>query len=103
MGTIQIRKIKHNPFVSSLAILCVYLCVFIGILFRVCWFFFSLSGCTGGGSADRIQRLRKEYHQARREGLAFYEDDEGRTQLSDYDQRWVGPQRDPKCSCNMQS
>ncbi|NWV87734.1 PAR3L protein, partial [Machaerirhynchus nigripectus] len=47
------------------------------------------SGCTGGGNADRIQRLRKEYHQARREGLPFYEDDEGRTQLSDYDQRWV--------------
>ncbi|XP_058695481.1 partitioning defective 3 homolog B isoform X1 [Poecile atricapillus] len=47
------------------------------------------SGCTGGGNADRIQRLRKEYHQARREGLPFYEDDEGRMQLSDYDQRWV--------------
>uniref|UniRef100_A0A8C3H4N5 Partitioning defective 3 homolog B n=1 Tax=Corvus moneduloides TaxID=1196302 RepID=A0A8C3H4N5_CORMO len=47
------------------------------------------SGCTGGGNADRIQRLRKEYHQARREGLPFYEDDEGRTQLSDYDQLWV--------------
>lgn len=25
MGTTQIRKIKHNPFVSGLAILCVYL------------------------------------------------------------------------------
>ncbi|NWW69934.1 PAR3L protein, partial [Climacteris rufus] len=47
------------------------------------------SGCTGSGNADRIQRLRKEYHQARREGLPFYEDDEGRTQLSDYDQHWV--------------
>uniref|UniRef100_A0A8C0F3B5 Partitioning defective 3 homolog B n=1 Tax=Bubo bubo TaxID=30461 RepID=A0A8C0F3B5_BUBBB len=47
------------------------------------------SGCTGGGNADRIQKLRKEYHQARREGLPFYEDDEGRTQPSDYDQRWV--------------
>ncbi|NXY04722.1 PAR3L protein, partial [Pteruthius melanotis] len=47
------------------------------------------SGCTGGGNADRIQRLRKEYHQARREGLPFYEDGEGRTQLSDYEQRWV--------------
>ncbi|XP_075566597.1 partitioning defective 3 homolog B [Pelecanus crispus] len=43
----------------------------------------------GGGNADRIQKLRKEYHQARREGLPFYEDDEGRTQPSDYDQRWV--------------
>uniref|UniRef100_A0A8D2NL68 Par-3 family cell polarity regulator beta n=1 Tax=Zonotrichia albicollis TaxID=44394 RepID=A0A8D2NL68_ZONAL len=47
------------------------------------------SGCTGGGNADRIQRLRKEYQQARREGLPFYEDDEGRTPLPDYDQRWV--------------
>ncbi|NXU59403.1 PAR3L protein, partial [Turnix velox] len=43
------------------------------------------------GNADRIQKLRKEYHQARREGLPFYEDDEGRTPLSDYDQHWVGP------------
>uniref|UniRef100_A0A8B9CJZ4 Par-3 family cell polarity regulator beta n=1 Tax=Anser brachyrhynchus TaxID=132585 RepID=A0A8B9CJZ4_9AVES len=47
------------------------------------------SGCAGGGNADRIQKLRKEYHQARREGLPFYEEDEGRTQLSDYDQHWV--------------
>ncbi|XP_076198553.1 partitioning defective 3 homolog B isoform X2 [Aptenodytes patagonicus] len=47
------------------------------------------SGCTSGGNADRIQKLRKEYHQARREGLPFYEDDEGRAQPSDYDQRWV--------------
>ncbi|NXG56463.1 PAR3L protein, partial [Hemiprocne comata] len=47
------------------------------------------SGCAGGGNADRIQKLRKEYHQARREGLPFYEDDEGRTQPPDYDQRWV--------------
>uniref|UniRef100_A0A8C9L6I2 Par-3 family cell polarity regulator beta n=1 Tax=Serinus canaria TaxID=9135 RepID=A0A8C9L6I2_SERCA len=47
------------------------------------------SGCTGGGNAERIQRLRKEYQQARREGLPFYEEDEGRTQLPDYDQRWV--------------
>ncbi|NXF00865.1 PAR3L protein, partial [Smithornis capensis] len=47
------------------------------------------SGCTGSGNADRIQRLRKEYHQARREGLPFYEEDDGRTQLLDYDQRWV--------------
>ncbi|NXI47213.1 PAR3L protein, partial [Galbula dea] len=47
------------------------------------------SGYTGGGNADRIQKLRKEYHQARREGLPFYEDDEGRTQPSDYEQCWV--------------
>ncbi|XP_051479676.1 partitioning defective 3 homolog B isoform X3 [Apus apus] len=47
------------------------------------------SSCAGAGNADRIQKLRKEYHQARREGLPFYEDDEGRTQPSDYDQHWV--------------
>ncbi|RLW01043.1 hypothetical protein DV515_00008335 [Chloebia gouldiae] len=53
-------------------------------VFPVC----TCSGCTGGGNADRIQRLRKEYQQARREGLPFYEGDDGRTQLPDYDQRW---------------
>ncbi|NXT07297.1 PAR3L protein, partial [Prunella fulvescens] len=47
------------------------------------------SGCPGGGNADRIQRLRQEYQQARREGLPFYEEDEGRTPLPDYEQRWV--------------
>lgn len=95
----QIRKIKHNQVHTQVCTWC-QICVFIGVLFR---FFFPLSGCTGGGNADRIQRLRKEYHQARREGLPFYEDDEGRTQLSDYDQRWVGPRWDPKCFCNIQS
>uniref|UniRef100_A0A8C4VZW6 Par-3 family cell polarity regulator beta n=1 Tax=Gopherus evgoodei TaxID=1825980 RepID=A0A8C4VZW6_9SAUR len=47
------------------------------------------SGCPAGGNADRIQKLRKEYHQARRDGLPFYEDDEMRTWSSDYDQHWV--------------
>ncbi|NXA48526.1 PAR3L protein, partial [Nothocercus julius] len=47
------------------------------------------SVCPGGVNADRIQKLRKEYHQARREGLPFYEDDEGRAQPPDYEQRWV--------------
>lgn len=64
-------------------------------------FFIFLSGCAGGGNADRIQKLRKEYHQARREGLPFYEEDEGRTQLSDYDQHWVGLQCAAKCSCSI--
>ncbi|XP_064371334.1 partitioning defective 3 homolog B isoform X6 [Dromaius novaehollandiae] len=45
--------------------------------------------CPGAVNADRIQKLRKEYHQARREGLPFYEEDEGRTQPSEYEQRWV--------------
>ncbi|XP_044287664.1 partitioning defective 3 homolog B isoform X2 [Varanus komodoensis] len=41
------------------------------------------------GTADRIQKLRKEYHQARREGLPFYEEEEGRGRRTDYDQHWV--------------
>ncbi|XP_036093084.1 partitioning defective 3 homolog B isoform X1 [Rousettus aegyptiacus] len=47
------------------------------------------SGRPMSGSADRIQRLRKEYYQARREGFALYEDDEGRARPSDYDLHWV--------------
>ncbi|XP_073162625.1 partitioning defective 3 homolog B isoform X6 [Lepidochelys kempii] len=50
------------------------------------------SGCPAGGNADRIQKLRKEYHQARRDSLPFYEDDEMRTWPSDYDQHWCGTQ-----------
>ncbi|XP_008064428.2 partitioning defective 3 homolog B [Carlito syrichta] len=42
-----------------------------------------------GGSSDRIQKLRKEYHQARREGFPSYEDDEGRARPSDYDLLWA--------------
>ncbi|XP_047629259.1 partitioning defective 3 homolog B [Phacochoerus africanus] len=46
------------------------------------------SGRPMSGSADRIQKLRKEYYQARREGFALYEDDEGRAR-PDYDLHWV--------------
>nr|XP_036865144.1 partitioning defective 3 homolog B isoform X2 [Manis javanica] len=46
------------------------------------------SGRPTSGSADRIQKLRKEYFQARREGFTLYEDDEGRTR-PDYDLHWV--------------
>uniref|UniRef100_I3N0Z8 Partitioning defective 3 homolog B n=1 Tax=Ictidomys tridecemlineatus TaxID=43179 RepID=I3N0Z8_ICTTR len=42
-----------------------------------------------GGSTDRIQKLRKEYYQARREGFPLYEDEEGRARPSDYDLHWV--------------
>lgn len=49
------------------------------------------SGRVTGGSADRIQKLRKEYYQARREGFTLYEDDEGRSRPSDYDLHWVSP------------
>uniref|UniRef100_G1SU65 Partitioning defective 3 homolog B n=1 Tax=Oryctolagus cuniculus TaxID=9986 RepID=G1SU65_RABIT len=47
------------------------------------------SGRPMGGSTDRIQKLRKEYYQARREGFPLYEDDEGRARPSDYDLHWV--------------
>lgn len=47
------------------------------------------SGRPMSGSADRIQKLRKEYYQARREGFTLYEDDEGRARPSDYDLHWV--------------
>nr|XP_005574078.2 partitioning defective 3 homolog B isoform X3 [Macaca fascicularis] len=47
------------------------------------------SGRPTGGSTDRIQKLRKEYYQARREGFPLYEDSEGRARPSDYDLLWV--------------
>ncbi|XP_040497669.1 partitioning defective 3 homolog B isoform X5 [Ursus maritimus] len=50
------------------------------------------SGRPASGSTDRIQKLRKEYYQARREGFTFYEDDEGRARL-DYDLHWHRPLR----------
>ncbi|XP_074220223.1 partitioning defective 3 homolog B isoform X4 [Camelus bactrianus] len=46
------------------------------------------SGRPMSGSADRIQKLRKEYYQARREGFTLYEDDDGRAR-ADYDLHWV--------------
>ncbi|XP_014691880.3 partitioning defective 3 homolog B isoform X2 [Equus asinus] len=47
------------------------------------------SGRPTSGSTDRIQKLRKEYYQARREGFASYEEDNGRARPSDYDLHWV--------------
>uniref|UniRef100_A0A2K6DDX4 Partitioning defective 3 homolog B n=1 Tax=Macaca nemestrina TaxID=9545 RepID=A0A2K6DDX4_MACNE len=47
------------------------------------------SGRPTVGSTDRIQKLRKEYYQARREGFPLYEDSEGRARPSDYDLLWV--------------
>ncbi|XP_069471658.1 partitioning defective 3 homolog B isoform X2 [Ambystoma mexicanum] len=41
------------------------------------------------GNADRIQQLRKEYHQARREGFPLYEEDEERGRSLEYEQQWV--------------
>nr|XP_058910010.1 partitioning defective 3 homolog B isoform X3 [Kogia breviceps] len=45
------------------------------------------SGRSMSGSTDRIQKLRKEYYQARREAFALYEDNEGRAR-PDYDLHW---------------
>ncbi|XP_060050053.1 partitioning defective 3 homolog B isoform X2 [Erinaceus europaeus] len=47
------------------------------------------SGRPLSGSTDRIQKLRKEYYQARREGFTLYEEDEGRTRPSEYELHWV--------------
>lgn len=47
------------------------------------------SGRPMAGTTDRIQKLRKEYYQARREGFLLYEDEDGRTRPSDYDLHWV--------------
>ncbi|XP_006862018.1 PREDICTED: partitioning defective 3 homolog B isoform X2 [Chrysochloris asiatica] len=48
------------------------------------------SSRTTSGSSDRIQKLRKEYYQARREGFPLYEEDhEGRLRPSEYDLHWV--------------
>ncbi|XP_072476198.1 partitioning defective 3 homolog B isoform X3 [Notamacropus eugenii] len=47
------------------------------------------SGRPTSGCADRIQKLRKEYQQARREGFSLYEDEEVRARPSDYEQHWV--------------
>uniref|UniRef100_A0A8C8U7W6 Par-3 family cell polarity regulator beta n=1 Tax=Peromyscus maniculatus bairdii TaxID=230844 RepID=A0A8C8U7W6_PERMB len=47
------------------------------------------SGRPMAGNNDRIQKLRKEYYQARREGFSLYEEEEGRTRPSDHDLRWV--------------
>ncbi|XP_054945606.1 partitioning defective 3 homolog B isoform X6 [Physeter macrocephalus] len=46
------------------------------------------SGRSMSGSTDRIQKLRKEYYQARREAFALYEDSEGRAR-PDYDLHWI--------------
>ncbi|XP_040840468.1 partitioning defective 3 homolog B isoform X3 [Ochotona curzoniae] len=47
------------------------------------------SGRPMSANTDRIQKLRKEYYQARREGFPLYEDGDGRARPSDYDLHWV--------------
>ncbi|KAM7339411.1 hypothetical protein ACRRTK_000026 [Alexandromys fortis] len=51
------------------------------------------SGRPMTGNSDRIQKLRKEYYQARREGFPLYEDEEGRTGPCDHDLRWPNATR----------
>ncbi|MEE6490239.1 hypothetical protein FKM82_015809, partial [Ascaphus truei] len=46
------------------------------------------SGRPTSGNADRIQQLRMEYHQARREGLQLYEEEDGMGRPLEYDQNW---------------
>ncbi|XP_074047666.1 partitioning defective 3 homolog B isoform X2 [Macrotis lagotis] len=59
------------------------------------------SGRPTSGCADRIQKLRKEYHQARREGFSLYEDEEVRTRPSDYEQHWVSGKSPDGSSHNL--
>ncbi|XP_043854117.1 partitioning defective 3 homolog B [Dromiciops gliroides] len=59
------------------------------------------SGRPTSGHADRIQKLRKEYHQARREGFSLYEDDEARARPSDYEQHWVSGKSPDGSSYNL--
>uniref|UniRef100_A0A4X2KCE1 Par-3 family cell polarity regulator beta n=1 Tax=Vombatus ursinus TaxID=29139 RepID=A0A4X2KCE1_VOMUR len=59
------------------------------------------SGRHTTGCADRIQKLRKEYHQARREGFSLYEDDEARARPSDYEQHWVSGKSPDGSSHNL--
>ncbi|XP_044525348.1 partitioning defective 3 homolog B [Gracilinanus agilis] len=59
------------------------------------------SGRPTSGSADRIQKLRKEYHQARREGFSLYEDEEVRARPSDYEQHWVSGKSPDGSSHNL--
>ncbi|XP_063285880.1 partitioning defective 3 homolog B isoform X1 [Pelobates fuscus] len=41
------------------------------------------------GNADRIQQLRMEYYQARRDGFPMYEDESGMERPLDYEQNWM--------------
>uniref|UniRef100_A0A7N4NYD6 Partitioning defective 3 homolog B n=1 Tax=Sarcophilus harrisii TaxID=9305 RepID=A0A7N4NYD6_SARHA len=59
------------------------------------------SGRPTSGCADRIQKLRKEYHQARREGFSLYEDEEVRARPSDYEQHWVSGKSPDGSSHNL--
>ncbi|XP_038195802.1 partitioning defective 3 homolog B isoform X1 [Arvicola amphibius] len=59
------------------------------------------SGRPMTGNSDRIQKLRKEYYQARREGFPLYEDEEGRAGPCDQDLRWVPGKSPDRSSHNL--
>nr|XP_021511802.1 partitioning defective 3 homolog B-like [Meriones unguiculatus] len=61
------------------------------------------SGRPVAGTTDRIQKLRKEYYQARREGFPFYENEEGRTRPSDHDLNWVSGKGPDGSAHNLRS
>ncbi|KAM8933362.1 partitioning defective 3 homolog B [Pelodytes ibericus] len=58
------------------------------------------SGRSTSGSTDRIQQLRMEYHQARRDGFPLYEDESGMERPLEYEQNWVAA-RGPDGSRNL--
>ncbi|KAG9477194.1 hypothetical protein GDO78_002541 [Eleutherodactylus coqui] len=47
------------------------------------------SGHSTSGNVDRIQQLRMEYQQAKREGFPLYESEDVAGRFLEYDQSWV--------------
>ncbi|XP_066432172.1 partitioning defective 3 homolog B isoform X2 [Eleutherodactylus coqui] len=58
------------------------------------------SGHSTSGNVDRIQQLRMEYQQAKREGFPLYESEDVAGRFLEYDQSWV-PARGPNGSRNL--
>ncbi|KAM4698421.1 partitioning defective 3 homolog B [Rhinophrynus dorsalis] len=60
----------------------------------------SFGGRSTSGNADRIQQLRMEFQQAKREGFQLYEDVDGMGRPLEYEQTWV-PTRGPEGPRNL--
>ncbi|KAM3917429.1 partitioning defective 3 homolog B [Leptodactylus fuscus] len=58
------------------------------------------SGHPTSGNVDRIQQLRMEYQQAKREGFSMYESEDVAGRFLEYEQSWV-PARGPVGSRNL--
>ncbi|XP_075685951.1 partitioning defective 3 homolog B isoform X2 [Rhinoderma darwinii] len=58
------------------------------------------SGHSTSGNIDRIQQLRMEYQQAKREGFPLYESEDVAGRFLEYEQSWV-PARGPSGSRNL--